>query len=209
VAALADGPVPHEAVARIDVPAYRAAPRSLITRSAADEGGWDTAPAGWLVESPRPLTDDQLDAARALAVPDGLTIEGREEQAGLATIRTAASAAGVLLALGILAMTVGLIRSESGRDVRTLTAVGAPRRTRRAITASTAGGLALVAALLGTAITYLALGAGYWPDTDRLTGNAPVAHLAAILVGLPALATAGGWLLGGREPPRLAGVADE
>ena len=36
-----------------------------------------------------------------------------------------ATAAGALLALAILAMTVGLIRSESAGDLRTLTATGA------------------------------------------------------------------------------------
>jgi putative ABC transport system permease protein len=206
---LTPGRVPGEAVTRIDVPAYRSAPRSLLTPEAVEAGGWTAAPAGWLVESPHPLTGDQLDAARALAVRAGLTVEDREAQGNLATVRTVASLAGVLLALGILAMTVGLIRSESSRDVRTLTAVGAPRRTRRTVTASTAGGLALVAAILGTIIAYLALGAGYWPDTDRLTGSAPVLHLGAIVLGFPVLATSAGWLLGGREPARLGGVAGE
>ena len=97
-------------------------------------------------------------------------------------------------------MSVGLIRSEADRDVRTLAALGAPGRTRRAITASTAAGLALLAALLGTAAAYLAVGAGYWPDTGRLTETAPVEHLTMIVVGLPVIAAASGWLLA--APPR-------
>jgi putative ABC transport system permease protein len=32
----------------------------------------------------------------------------------------------------------------------------------------------------------------------------PVADLIVILVGLPLAATAGGWLLAGREPPTIA-----
>ena len=42
-----------------------------------------------------------------------------------------AAAAAILLALGILAMTVGLIRSETAGDLRTLTAAGATSRIRR------------------------------------------------------------------------------
>ena len=38
---------------------------------------------------------------------------------------------GIALALGILAMSIGLIRSESARDLRTLTAAGAGSMTRR------------------------------------------------------------------------------
>ncbi len=40
---------------------------------------------------------------------------------------------GILLALGILAMTVGLLRSETASTCRTLTAIGASGPARRAI----------------------------------------------------------------------------
>ena len=42
-----------------------------------------------------------------------------------------ATGAGALLALAILAITVGLIRSESAGDLRTLTATGATATIRR------------------------------------------------------------------------------
>ena len=41
---------------------------------------------------------------------------------------------GIVLALGILAMTLGLIRSESAGDLRTLAATGASSWTRRTLT---------------------------------------------------------------------------
>ena len=63
----------------------------------------------------------------------------------------------MLLALGILAMTVGLIRSEAAGDVRTLTATGASSATRRMLTAATAGGLAILGVALGTAGAYAAV----------------------------------------------------
>jgi putative ABC transport system permease protein len=109
----------------------------------------------------------------------------------------------MLLALGILAMTVGLIRGEAAGDLRTLTAAGATGTTRRTLTAATAGALALLGALLGTAGAYLALIAGYHNDLDALS-RVPVGHLAVTLVGLPLTAAAAGWLLAGREPPAIA-----
>jgi putative ABC transport system permease protein len=51
----------------------------------------------------------------------------------------------------VLAVSVGLIRSETSGDLRTLAASGASARTRRAITAATAGALGLLGAVLGTA----------------------------------------------------------
>ena len=62
----------------------------------------------------------------------------------------------MLIALGVLAMSVGLIRSESAGDLRTLAAIGASGRTRRAITSATAGALALLGAVLGSAVAFAA-----------------------------------------------------
>ena len=113
-----------------------------------------------------------------------------------------ATAVGLLIALGILAMTVGLLRSEAAGDLRTLTATGASSRVRRAITAATAAALAFLGAVLGTVGAYAALIASYLHDLAPL-GRVPVVHLAVVLVGLPVVAAVAGWLLAGREPPVL------
>jgi putative ABC transport system permease protein len=178
----------------IDVPGYSSAPSSFITRDALRRHGWEQAPFGWLVESRRPFTSEQIAKARSLAADAGLTVEARREQRSLAVIGTGAPAAGIVLALGVLAMTVGLIRSEAARDLRTLTAAGATSIVRRVLTAATAGALALLGALLGTGGAYVALIAGYSGDLGPLS-RVPVVDL---------LATAAGWLLAGREPPALA-----
>ena len=107
------------------------------------------------------------------------------------------------LALGVLAMTVGLIRSEAAGDLRTLTATGASSSTRRTLTATTAGGLALAGAVLGIAGAYVVLTAGHAGDLDDLT-PIPAMQLAAIAIGTPLVASIAGWLLAGREPPVLA-----
>jgi len=82
-----------------------------------------------------------LAAMTAQSPAHALTIETRNNIPTLNQVLGFASAIGILLALGILATTVGLVRSETAGDLRTLTATGARRRTRRAITAATAGAL--------------------------------------------------------------------
>ena len=97
-------------------------------------------------------------------------------------------------------MTAGLLRGESRHELRTLHSVGATRRIRRAITASACGVLALAGAALAVVISYAALLAGYWPETDRLA-PVPINHLAILTIGLPLLAAGLAWMLSGRERP--------
>jgi putative ABC transport system permease protein len=100
-------------------------------------------------------------------------------------------------------MTVGLIRSESSGDLRMLTATGATPGIRRTLTATTAGALALLGALLGIAGAYIALAATYHDDLGYLS-DVPVLYLALAVVGVPLCAAAAGWLIAGREPPAIA-----
>jgi putative ABC transport system permease protein len=116
---------------------------------------------------------------------------------------TIATAAGALLALAILAMTVGLIRSESAGDLRTLTATGATSRIRRKLTAATAGALALLGALLGVVGAYVLLLALYHDDLGYLS-HVPILYLALAVIAVPLAASTAGWLLAGREPPAIA-----
>jgi len=190
-------------IQHIDPPAHTSLPTSLITPASLERHHLVAARTGWLVDAAGPLTDAQLDEARDAAAAAGLYLESREAPASTATLRTAATAVGLLIALGILAMTVGLLRSEASGDLRTLTATGASSRVRRAITAATAGTLALLGAALGTVGAYTALVAGYSHDLAPL-GRVPIVHLAVVLVGLPVAAAVAGWLLSGREPSVLA-----
>jgi len=183
---------------------YGSLPGTFVTPDELRDRHWTEVPTGtWLIQTSEPLTSDQLAAAREIAANAGLTIESRDRQHGLAMLRTSATAAGMLVALGILAMTVGLVRSESGRDLRILAAAGARRATRRTITAATAGGLALLAVLLGTAAAYLGLVAGFAHSLHALH-RIPMIELVAIAIGVPLVATVAGWLLSGREPAYLA-----
>lgn len=183
-------------------PGFTSIPGSFVTPEALVERGWESARAAWLLEAPGPITEAQFEDARHSAAASGITIESRADQANLRAIRSAASAAGIAIALGILAMTVGLLRSEAAGDLRTLTATGAPRGIRRSLTASTTGSLALMGAVLGTLGAYAGFVAGFSNQLDVLT-PVPMIHLALILVGLPLLATGLAWLVAGREPESL------
>ena len=119
---------------------YSSLPKALITVDRLAERGWSAAPSGsWLVETPKAMSSSELTAARVIATQYGLKIESRDDHGRLANIGFGAVAVGMLLALAILAMTVGLIRSESTGELRTLTATGATASTRRSISAVTAG----------------------------------------------------------------------
>jgi putative ABC transport system permease protein len=176
---------------------------SFITLNGLRRHGWKHIPAGWLVESSRPLTSDQIANARDIAAEGGLTIEVEQEGNSNGTLMAIATAAGAFLALAILALTVGLIRSESAGDLRTLTAAGATSRIRRTLTATTAGSLALLGALLGVAGAYVMMLALYYDDLGYLS-DVPVFYLALAVVGVPLVAATAGWVLAGREPPTIA-----
>jgi putative ABC transport system permease protein len=178
-------------------------PANFITLNGLRRHGWRQAPGGWLVQSREPLTSDQIAKARDAAAEAGLTIEVRRKKNPPTEIMAIATAAGALLALAVLAMTVGLIRGESAGDLRTLTAAGATSRIRRTLTATTAGALALLGALLGVAGAYVAMAATYHDELDYLS-DVPFLYLAFAVVGVPLAAGAAGWLLAWREPPAIA-----
>jgi putative ABC transport system permease protein len=134
------------------LPSGTSEPNTLITIHAVHQLGLQIHPAGgWLIQSPTPLTPTQISDARAAVTAQGGQIETKSGQLSLTQIGDGASAAGILIALAVLAVSVGLIRSETSGDLRTLAASGASARTRRAITAATAGALGLLGAVLGTA----------------------------------------------------------
>ncbi len=186
-----------------NLPVYTSDPGTLITTKAMRTLGLQPTPAAWLIQTRHPLTAAQIQAAQKAAADAGLYVETRNKQTSLASLRDWSTFAGILLALGVLAMTVGLIRSETASDLRTLAATGASSTTRRFLTGATAGALALLGAILGTVGAYAALIAWNHSDLGPL-GRVPVVNLVVILVGLPLIAAAGGWLLAGGEPRFIA-----
>jgi putative ABC transport system permease protein len=191
------------------LPAGTSAPNTLITEHAVRSLGLASSlgTSGWLVETAQPLTASQIRNAQSAASSAGLSLESKNDEPTSAEVINWATVFGVTLSLCILAMSVGLIRSETAGDLRTLAATGASNRTRRTLTAATAGGLGLLGALLGTFAGYV--GVLGWLSQNSLDGpssldNVPLANLLVILVGLPVAAAVVGWLLAGREPAAIS-----
>ena len=186
----------------LDLAAYSSAPVALLTTHGMAALGLQPIVAGWLIEARRPITAAEVSGATRTAGGAGLTVEAADRQSASQLGRDA-SVAGILLALGVLAMTVGLIRAESANELRTLTATGAAARTRRALTGATAASLALLGVLLGMAGAYVEAVAWYHHRLGPL-GHPPYANLLTIGIGLPVAAAVGGWALAGRQPPAIA-----
>nr|MDT0660605.1 FtsX-like permease family protein [Micromonospora sp. DSM 115978] len=192
--------LPPATTQRLPDPRYASLPTTLLTPAALHRNNWNPVRTGWLVEASRPLTDQQLAGARDLALDAGLVIEDRNQRGGLLALRATATAGGAVLALAILAMTVGLIRAEAAGDLRTLTATGATARIRRALTSATAGGLALLGGILGVGAAYTVIVAGSSRGQLAELTPVPIVELLVIAIGTPMVAAALGWLLAGREP---------
>jgi putative ABC transport system permease protein len=185
------------------LPSGTSAPNTVITEHAIHTLGLHTGVSGWLIQAPHPPTAVQITDARLTAGAAGMTIETKSSTPSSAEILNYATAFGIALALGILAMSIGLLRSETARDLRTLTATGASSLTRRELTAATAFALALGGAVLGTLAAYVAAIGYAWDNPlDGLSelSNVPAQQLVFILVGMPVVAAVVGWLLAGREP---------
>jgi putative ABC transport system permease protein len=182
------------------LPGGTSAPNTVITQYAVSKYHLQTQLNGWLIQAPAPLTATQINAARQLALAYGVTAETRTNNPDLGEFADGATALGIVIAFGVLAASVGLIRSETARDLRTLTATGASPRTRRTITAATAAALGLLGAILGMAGAVIAGLAWANASLSATFGDIPLTDVLILLIGLPLAAAAGAWLLAGREP---------
>ena len=190
------------------LPSGTSAPNTLITEHAVHQLHLSTQTAGWLIQAAQPITATQITNARQAAATAGLTLESKNSQPSSSEITNWATVFGLVLALGILAMTLGLIRSETAGDLRILSATGASSYTRRAITAATAGALGLLGALVGTVAAYVAAIAYSNSNANdglsSLINSVPARNLLVILVVMPMIAVVVGWLLSGRQPDAIS-----
>jgi putative ABC transport system permease protein len=193
------------------LPVGTSSPNTVITESALRRlhVTSENSLGGWTIAAGSAITQPQLTSANSLAAAGDLTIESKNDAPTSAEIVNWATVFGIALALGVLAMSVGLIRSETASDLRTLTAAGASSRTRRSLTAVTAGGLAFLGALLGTVAAYIGLLG--WFRSNALEGgvsdivhHVPWDNLFFIVIAMPIVATLVGWVLAGRDPTGIA-----
>jgi putative ABC transport system permease protein len=189
------------------LPPGTSAPNTVITEHAIQQLHLQVSPTGWLIRAPHPPTAAQIRGARLTAAAAGVAVQTRSSVPTSSEILDWATVFGVVLALVMLAMSLGLIRSETAGELRTLTATGASPQVRRAITAVTAGALALLGAVLGVAAAYVgAVAFARGSSLDGLSSltNVPVRNLLLIGIGMPLIAAGAGWLLAGREPAAIS-----
>ena len=190
------------------LPAGTSAPNTLITERVVREFHIQVTDQDWLVQGGQPFTAAQIKSAQLTASTTEISVESKNDQPTSSAVITWATVFGIVIALGVLGMSVGLVRSETADDLRTLGATGASGFTRRNLTAVTAGALGFMGALLGTLGGYIGV-IGYLRGNSlnggiAALGNVPVANLLVVLVGMPVFAALVGWLLAGREPEAMA-----
>jgi len=186
------------------LPSGTDAPNTVITEYAVRKYHFQTQLSGWLIQAPAPLTAAQIRAARRVVLPYQAPLEIASGGTDFREIADVGTALGILIALGVLGASVGLIRSETAPDLRTLTATGASTATRRTITAATAATLGLLGAIAGMVFALIAASVWAHGSLSALFGDVPMTDLLILLVGLPLIAAAGGWVFAGREPPAIA-----
>ncbi|HXA31852.1 MAG TPA: FtsX-like permease family protein, partial [Acidimicrobiales bacterium] len=195
------------------LPSGTSAPNTVITEHAMREFHIQSNTTNWLVQGTQPFSASQISNAELAASTGQLSVESKNDQPSSSTVITWTTIFGIVVALGVLGMSVGLVRSETAGDLRTLAAAGASSYTRRTLTAVTAGALGFLGALLGVMGGYI--GMIGWLRSNSLNGgiatlgNVPVGDLLLILLGMPAFAAVVGWLFAGREPAALAHQAIE
>jgi putative ABC transport system permease protein len=195
------------------LPTGTSAPNTLITEHAMMEFHIQASTNDWLVQGTQPFTASQISNAELTASTSELSVEAKNDQPSSSAVIGWATIFGIVIALGVLGMSVGLVRSETTSDLRTLAATGASSHTRRTLTAVTAGALGFLGALLGVVGGYV--GMIGWLRSNSLNGgiaalgNIPVRDLLLLLLAMPAFAAIVGWLFAGRDPVGMAHQAIE
>jgi putative ABC transport system permease protein len=209
---LPEGCIAHPVVEEeSQLPMGTSAPNTLITESAlrrlhlAGQSSLD----GWIIQAHSPITSAQVLSAQTRAATTNLSIESRNDAPTSHEIVNWATVFAIGLALGILGMSIGLIRSEAASELRTLTATGASSWTRRALTAVTAGGLAFLGALLGTVAAYVGLAGWFYSNSlegglSNIIDHVPWSNLFLIVIAMPVIAMIVGWVLAGRDPTAIS-----
>jgi putative ABC transport system permease protein len=199
------GSVRHPLIQEMSaLPSGTSAPNTVVTEYAMKKYHIGSGTSDWLVVGTQSFSAAQISSAQLTASTSQLQVESRNDIPSGSTIVNYATLFGILIALGVLAMSVGLVRSETSGELRTLAATGASSYTRRTLTAVTAGALGFLGALLGVVGGYIAMIG--WLRSNSLNGgisaleNAPFRDLFFILFGMPIIAAIVGWLFASREP---------
>ena len=189
----------------VDREVYTSEPTTMISTAAMDRLGLQPITTGWLIRSATPLTSAQISAARRIAADAGLTIETRSTDGRNGALGADATAIGLLIAPAVLAVTVGLIRSETAGDMRTLTAAGAG--TDATLARGHHRGRPRAARCSARHRRSASRGARVEPRTSRFVGSHSRVELAHPDRRAAVGGRVAGWVLAGRTPRGIARAA--
>jgi putative ABC transport system permease protein len=138
-------------------------------------------------------TRAQQDAANA-ALPNASISVERGYHSRYSTGLLALILGATIVTVGAAGISTGLAQADARADHATLLAVGATPRMRRSLAASQALAIAGLGSVLGL-ISGLVPALAYVGAIDSLTLVMPWGTLALLLLGIPALAAAGAYLV--------------
>jgi putative ABC transport system permease protein len=170
--------------------------RYVISTATAQRLGLVAATQGTLVRAPHTIRPAELAAAQAALAPYPELVAnagpGTPPQSVSTSLLLLLFAVSAAVALAVVAAMVGLSQAEAAPERRTLFAVGASPSVLRGTAAATAGLLALLGGILAVPAGLLPLAAIYVASPAAVPLVIPWTGLALIVVGVPALAAAGG-----------------
>lgn len=178
----------------LNTTAYSDIGQHWITPAQVDALGGEPIIAGWLITKPTAFTADELDTAYR-RIDQALVVDTQRPNQTSDDIRRNTLIIGMVTALAILAIAVALLRVESRHEDRTLAALGADRRTRKRIAATTTGFFAMSAAALALPAGYLALIAIRADPGSNYPIVFPVWSIASLSLGIPAIGALVAYLL--------------
>jgi putative ABC transport system permease protein len=138
-------------------------------------------------------TQAQQDAANAALPNASITVE-RGYHSRYSTGLLALILGATIVTVGAAGISTGLAQADARADHATLLAVGATPRVRRSLAASQALAIAALGSLLGF-ISGLVPALAYVGAIDSLTLVMPWGTLALLLLGIPAIAAVGAYLV--------------
>ena len=95
------------------LPSGTSAPNTVITEHAMRQFHIQATTNDWLVQGSQPFSASQISNAELAASTTQLSVESKNDQPSSSAVITWATIFGIVIALGVLGMSVGLVRSET------------------------------------------------------------------------------------------------
>lgn len=156
----------------------------------------DVVVVRWLLTKPDSFTQTELDQLESAARRDGqFRVVYPSDPPLYVEIRATALLVAALVGLGIVAISVALIRIEKETETRALNAIGASPLVSRFIGAATAVGLVIPAIAIAVPAVFLVLAGIYLNPNADYDFAMPWPELAVVVLVIPAIAASIGWIL--------------